>query len=108
MRSILQRASSLQHSPTARPLVRVFEAVLALERGRTEPAIAALRGSLAQLEAAGLEMYVAALRRRLGQWLGGDEGRGLIERGDLFMNSQGVRDYEAMSELLCPGCSRSD
>jgi eukaryotic-like serine/threonine-protein kinase len=50
-------------------------------------------------------MHVAALRRRLGQWLGGDEGRGLLRSGEVFMNSQGVRDLDAMSELLCPGCS---
>jgi hypothetical protein len=107
LRAIVRRAAALQHSPSTRPLVRVFEAVLCLDRGQTELAISALRGSLLQLEAAGCEMHVAALRRRLGQWLGGDEGRGLIETGDLFMNSQGVRDRDAMSELLCPGCAIS-
>jgi hypothetical protein len=39
----------------------------------------------------------------LGQLLGGDEGRQLIALGDTFMEGQGVRELDAMTELNCPG-----
>ncbi len=85
-------------------LANGLDAALALGVGDRDQAVERLRDSLKILDAAGLGMHGAATRRRLGQLLGGDEGRALLATGDDFMNAQSVVNREAITELNCPGC----
>ena len=93
-------------SPDARGFAELFEAALALDRGPSEAGLARLRGALGAFEQAGMRLYAAACQRRLGQLVGGDEGKVLLERGDEFMLAQGVVNVEAETELHCPGVAR--
>jgi hypothetical protein len=81
-----------------------LQAALALDLGETERASVALRRAVADFDAAELGLCAAAARRRLGQLLAGDQGRELLAAGEAFMNGQGVKNIEALTELGCPGC----
>jgi len=81
----------------------MFEAALAHGLNQPTRAHLALRRAVDELELAGYAMYTAAARRRLGQLIGGAEGRMLVANGERFMSSQGARDLEAITELHCPG-----
>jgi hypothetical protein len=72
-------------------------------RGDGDRARALLVESLAALEQAELAMEAAAVRRRLGQLTGGDEGRALVEAADAAMEAQGIRRPARMAAMLLPG-----
>jgi tetratricopeptide (TPR) repeat protein len=93
-------------SPNARAFAALFQAVLALDEAVSDAGIAGLRRALGAFDQAGMRLYAAACQRRLGQIVGGDEGRALVERGEGFMRWQGVVNIEAETELHCPGVGR--
>ncbi|HKU41702.1 MAG TPA: protein kinase [Polyangiales bacterium] len=97
-------SSELRRSAATRGYAHVCDAALALDDGRRSIAARELRAAAEHFEATGWPMLALAARRRLGQLIGGDEGRALVVRADAFLTSQQVRDPEAMTELLCPGC----
>jgi len=70
-----------------------------LARGNADEAAAAWRAAIPGLEAAGLALQVAALRRRLGQLLGGDEGRDLNALGEATMRERSVSDIDATTRM---------
>jgi hypothetical protein len=49
-------------------------------------------------------MHAAAARRRLGELLGGDEGKSLLAEGDAVMRAQRIVNLDAVTEMLCAGC----
>lgn len=86
-----------------RALAALYEGALESQIGDAENALAHLRGALACFDHAGMGMFAAAARRRLGQLVGGDEGRALRERGEDFMHAEGVDDLDAETHAHCPG-----
>jgi hypothetical protein len=82
---------------------RLIRAGVASVRGDTEVATRTLRESLALCEAAEIGLFAAAVRRRLGGLLGGDEGRSLVEQADAWMRAQTIRDPARMASCLAPG-----
>ena len=62
-----------------------------------------LEGAAGRLDAAGLRLYAAAARRRLGELVAGDEGHRLVEQADAWMKVQNVRRPDRMTALLAPG-----
>src|SRR5207244_1742579 len=58
--------------------------------GHRPEAVRALEEALELFERAGMRLYAAAARRRLGQLLGGDRGRELVAAADAWMAGQGV------------------
>ncbi|MCX4239288.1 serine/threonine-protein kinase [Paraliomyxa miuraensis] len=80
------------------------------------PIVAALRAAMGDLEAArtvlehsvpafedlGMQLHARACARRLGELLGGDEGRARIEAADAAVASEGVVDPERMVGMLVP------
>ncbi|HEY6879499.1 MAG TPA: AAA family ATPase, partial [Polyangiales bacterium] len=84
-----------------------LEAALLVDRAEASKAHAALVAAADVLEVAGADMLAAAARRRAGQLLPGTRGRALIARGEAFMQAQGVRNLEALTEVSCPGCVAS-
>jgi predicted Ser/Thr protein kinase len=80
----------------------VLEAALAARAARPEQAAERLRAAIACLDAGGLRMYAAAARRRLGQVIGGDEGRASTAAGDGAMAAEGVVDLESTTDMLIP------
>jgi eukaryotic-like serine/threonine-protein kinase len=81
----------------------MLEAALCFTLGEERKAVRELRAAIAKLDEAEARMHAAAARRRLGQLIGGDEGRALSATGEAFMREQGIRELEPMTELNCPG-----
>lgn len=90
--------------PHAAGWAAILEAGLALERLHAEPAADRLRVAIASFDAAGMQLYAAAARRRLGQLIGGAQGAGYLAHGDAAMAAQSVRELEPTTEMLVPGC----
>jgi hypothetical protein len=85
-------------------IAAMLEGALALDRGDLPAANAQLVSAADILETIGAGMWAAAARRRAGQLVQGSEGAMLISLGDTFMQSQGVKNLDAMTEVNCPGC----
>src|SRR5262249_14203117 len=54
-------------------------------------------------DAVGMGLHAAAARRRLGELLGGDEGRRLVEHADAWMTAQTIRSPARMTRMIAPG-----
>ncbi len=55
------------------------------------------------LESVNMNLYAAAARRRLGQLIGGDQGRSLMAEADAWMTAQGIRNPARMTAVYAPG-----
>ena len=88
----------------AQGFAAVLEAGLSLADGQQPEAERALRTAVASLDAAGMRMYAASARLRLGQLLRGEEGRALMTSAEDAMAVEAVLDPDATAEMLAPGC----
>jgi hypothetical protein len=77
-------------------------AAAAVRRGQAG-ARALLSEAVARFQAAGMQLHVAAVRRRLGELLGGAEGRALVAEADAWMAGQHVQDPARMVTVFAPG-----
>lgn len=93
--------------PKSAGMCALFEAARAWSAGERERALSELARAGQLLEAAQARMHAAAIQRRLGLLIGGDEGARARAAGESFMHSQGVRELEAMTALHCPGFGSS-
>jgi hypothetical protein len=73
--------------------------------GDVDGAIAVLRRTLEALERVELMLYAHGVRRRLGQLVGGDEGRALVAAADAALAGQGVVDPARLAAMIAPGVS---
>jgi serine/threonine protein kinase len=87
----------------AEALAQLVRAGVALGRRDAEGARQLLEDAVGRLEAAGLHLHAAAARRRLGEQVGGREGRRLVEQADAWMKGQNVRRPDRITALLAPG-----
>ncbi len=87
--------------PTA--LERYIRAVLALRGGDAAGGLRFLAEAVAGFERADMGLYATATRRRLGERLGGAEGRELVAQADAWMAGQGVRKPDRMAAVFAPG-----
>jgi eukaryotic-like serine/threonine-protein kinase len=71
--------------------------------GNPEKAADGLRSAIDLLDGADCVLFAAAARRRLGELLGGDGGRELIERSDDWMKAQSIKNPRRMAACLAPG-----
>jgi tetratricopeptide (TPR) repeat protein len=91
-------------SALASPFAALIRAGLASTRRRGEALTASLlREAIAGFDALEMALYAAAARRRLGEVVGGDEGRALVRGADAWMKSESVGEPERMTVLLAPG-----
>ncbi|HXX66711.1 MAG TPA: AAA family ATPase [Polyangiaceae bacterium] len=81
----------------------MIDAALVRMDGSEDEAQTLLRSAVAILDDSEIALHAAAVRRRLGQLVGGQEGSELVSRGDATLRAQGVKNFEAMTEMLCPG-----
>jgi serine/threonine protein kinase len=89
--------------PIARSFALLLYAGVANLEGRPEQAKAFLEEALASLEASETLLFAAGARRRLGETLGGEEGRAEQERAESWMRSQGIQNPTRMAAMLVPG-----
>jgi hypothetical protein len=87
----------------AEALAQLVRAGVAMARHDAGGARQLLEDAAVRLEAAGLRLYAAAARRRLGQQIGGSEGHRLVGQAEAWMKGQNVRRPDRMTALLAPG-----
>jgi serine/threonine protein kinase/tetratricopeptide (TPR) repeat protein len=87
----------------SQPLALLIQAGLARRRGDDSRAVALISQAIEGFEASDMSLYAAAARRRLGETLGGDQGRELIKKAGNWMSRQQIRNPEAFTNLLAPG-----
>jgi hypothetical protein len=81
----------------------LLSAGIAAQKGNTDSAIARLRNSLRVAERQSFALAASAARIRCGHLLGGDEGRTLVEVGELWMKEQGIAEPERLLDVVAPG-----
>jgi eukaryotic-like serine/threonine-protein kinase len=79
-----------------------IRAGVAAARGDRSRAATLFAEPVQAIEAVDMNLYAAASRRRLGQILGGDEGRAQLKGADCWMNQQGIRNPARMADVFAP------
>ncbi len=92
--------------PWSRALACPIRAGVAAARGDRSRSATLFADAVAQLEAVDMNLYAAASRRRLGEILGGDEGRAQVERADSWMMQQTIRNPARMADVFAPAVIR--
>jgi hypothetical protein len=105
LRAAEEDARGLAHLGTvaSKPIGCAIRALVAAKRGRHEVALRLFAEASAAFDDAGMLLHAAAMRRRQGEILGGDQGRGLLRAADALMRQQKVVNPERMTDLLAPG-----
>ena len=84
-------------------LAVMVDATMENALGHREAAITLLRDSITRAQSTESHYYVEPLRHRLGELLGGDEGRALVDGAALAMEAQGVRNPARWVAVHLPG-----
>jgi hypothetical protein len=98
----LARQLEAEELPHAQVRAAMLRAGVAALRGDDEASIAALRGAAELADQEGLGLLAAVARRRLGEHLGGGEGRALLDASEAWMALQGVRRSDRLSRIEAP------
>jgi eukaryotic-like serine/threonine-protein kinase len=109
VKAIAQLVRSLEREKVswARPIADMTSGALAWLRRRDGEAVSRLTSAVAGFESYGMELFAAAARWRLGEILGGDEGRALIARSEAAMREQAIVRPEALRRALVPAFDRA-
>jgi hypothetical protein len=89
--------------PDAQSFATLIRAGIASCKGDLDKARESLELALSGLAACELGHFAAAARRRLGQLIGGDQGKTLIAEADRWMTAQGIRNPARMTAAYAPG-----
>jgi serine/threonine protein kinase len=84
-------------------LAALVEASVENAAGRRDAAIASLRATIEAMEATHTLIYAEPVRHRLGELLGGEEGRALIEASRASLVAQGFVAPERWVSVIVPG-----
>ncbi len=104
LRSARQDAVRLSREglPWCVAYARLMSGLLAVFQGNFRLARANLTDAADRFDAAGMGLCAAATRRRLGLFLGGDEGHALVSSADAWMASQAIENPEKMAGMYAP------
>jgi hypothetical protein len=97
-----------EKTPYSMAMANVVRAGVAAVSGDLGRARIRLLEAPGKFEALGLRLWASAARRRLGELLGGDEGRELVARADAWMTAQTIRDPARITAMLIPGFRHPD
>jgi eukaryotic-like serine/threonine-protein kinase len=92
-----------ERMPWSDPIARLLGAAIAFLDGDVAGAERRLIDSIDGFDRAGMRLYAAAARRRLGQIAGGGRGREQGGAGDEWMASEGIVNPSRMTRLIAPG-----
>lgn len=103
-----QMADALSKHPClhARGYGHLVKAGAVALQGDVDRAVQLLREAIDAFEARHMSGFTAAAQHRLGNILGGDEGRTLLERAAEYMHSEGIVRPERFVEMTAPGFGR--
>jgi tRNA A-37 threonylcarbamoyl transferase component Bud32/tetratricopeptide (TPR) repeat protein len=99
------RSIASEHAPWSGGLASMVQAQVACLMGDGDRAARRLERAIDQLGAASMGLHAAVARRRLGELMGGEEGRAFVARADAWMREHGVSRPEPMALVLAPGRS---
>jgi hypothetical protein len=85
------------------PIARLLGAAIAFLDGDVAGAERRLIDSIDGFDRAGMRLYAAAARRRLGQIAASGRGREQSAAGDVWMASEGIVNPSRMTRLIAPG-----
>ena len=105
LRGVEEHARTIlrEKTPWGDALALLLRAGAAATRGETEQSLSLLEPAETGLAAADMALHAAVARRRRGELLGGDTGRGLVAAVDAWMAGQTIRNPERMTAMLAPG-----
>ncbi len=92
-----------EQMPWSDPLVPFIMAPIAANRGDDSRATTLLSQAIDGFDKVDMRLRAMAARRRLGQTLGGDRGRELIDAADAWMRNQEIKNPALMTRMLAPG-----
>jgi hypothetical protein len=92
-----------ENVPFATAHAQFLRSGVAARRGDLRGAVDLLTAASASFAAADMQLYAAVTRRRLGQVLGGDEGRALVDEANAWMTKQTIRNTARMTAAYAPG-----
>jgi serine/threonine protein kinase/tetratricopeptide (TPR) repeat protein len=96
------RALEGEEKPWGRALGRALRAAIAMSRGDADRAAALYGEAASAFDGLSMALYAAAMRRRKGEIVLGEEGRALVEGADGWMRRLGVVRPERVSAMLAP------
>jgi serine/threonine protein kinase/tetratricopeptide (TPR) repeat protein len=82
---------------------QAIRAMAASARGDLDSARTRLADAARRYDEVDMGLYAATARRRLGQLVGGDEGRGLVAQADSWMLAHGVKNPTSFTNMYMPG-----
>ncbi len=88
---------------TGDAFAKLIQAAIAFNRNQKATAIELLKLAREEFEKIDMALYKAATEHRLGQLLANDEGKNLIELAKNWMQSQKIKNFDRMTEMLIPG-----
>ncbi len=96
-------AIAREGSAPAAAFAATIQAAVQQQRGDRVGAVGWLREAAAGFARVSMALHAQAVRRRLGQLLGGDEGRALVQAADAFITAQAIVEPARMAAMLAPG-----
>ena len=95
-----------EKAPSWNPLGSLLQAGVARQRGEADRAVTLLRNAGNGFLAADMALHAHVANRRLGELLGGDEGRALVEASEAWMRDQGIKNPERWAAMLAPAARK--
>jgi eukaryotic-like serine/threonine-protein kinase len=92
-----------ERMPWADTLAHTVMAAAENAAGDRAATLGALRAHLTSAAETEMAMHACAARHRLGELLGGDEGRALVESARETLTSEGIRKQAAWLAVFLPG-----
>jgi hypothetical protein len=104
---VIARSVLKERMSWSTPLAHTIQAALAFQVGDRDVAAEKLRVAGTGFSSAGMVAHAMATKRRLGEVVGGDEGRELMTTADSWFEKQGGRRPDCLTEVLAPGFADS-
>jgi len=92
-----------ERRPWAVAYARCLQAAIAVQRHQFDEGRARLQEAVDRFDACDMLLNAAIARRRLGEIVGGVEGRSLVALANAWMSTQGIQDPERWTAMYAPG-----
>jgi hypothetical protein len=96
------RAIDRDGFPAGPERARLLRAGIAAVRGDRATAQRELESAALAFDALAMSMHAAVARRRLGEVIGGDGGKTMIDRADAWLTEQQIKRPDRWSQMLAP------
>jgi hypothetical protein len=97
------RQIAAERMPWSDPIALLLRAGIASLEGRDPAALTCLHAAADGFERAGMKLYAAVTRLRIGPLQGDDHGRELQRQAEAWMAAQQIKNPVCMTRMLAPG-----